>query len=159
MFDFTLAVGNAKALATCAGVVRLPGFEQAIYAQRVAKMLNHPVVAPFFYRKFPEHSQGKKKIVAGVNHAVIKSFRTEVEAYEFTLTHIVDKADLVLVMVDTYDFHKGLEKFIKVFKKTSGADPSKFMVTIDSGDLLELLMLCSENPRWSWIAENRDSSF
>ena len=60
---FTLAVGNAKALATCAGVVRLPGFEQAIYAQRVAKMLNHPVVAPFFYRKFPEYLQGKKRLL------------------------------------------------------------------------------------------------
>lgn len=135
---FTLATGNAKVLATCAGVVRLPGFEQSIYVQRVAKMLNHPIVAPFFYRKFPEYLKDKKKIVMGVNHAVIKSFTTERDAYEFTLKNMGDKVDLALIMIDTYDLKQGLDIFISVLKDTpTPVDPQKFMITIDSGDLFE----------------------
>lgn len=115
-------------------LVRLPGFEQAIFTQQAAFLLDSPIASPFFYKKFKQYKPSGK-IVANINHAIIKSFTEEREAYRYVLDELLDKANFFYVMIDTYDLKKGLDIFIEEIKKTKPFDRCKIMITIDSGDL------------------------
>jgi nicotinate phosphoribosyltransferase len=115
-------------------LVRLPGFEQGIYTLRAAYLLDSQIGTPFVYRKFPELTP-PSKITSNINHAFIKSFSTEQEAFRYFLDILVKKANFFYVMVDTYELKKGLASFIEEIKKTPNLDRKKVMITIDSGDL------------------------
>lgn len=117
--------------------VRLPGFEQSILALRASFIITNLCFSPLLYRKFPGLVP-PKKISANINHAVIKSFVSERSAYRYIFDELQEKADLIPVMTDTYDFKKGLDIFIEELQKTEKVDPKKFLITIDSGDLKEL---------------------
>ncbi len=133
-----LAKGNSASSVSSGSAVRLPGLEHAVYSMRAEKILKHPIVTPVFYRKFPEYLTDKRHTVVNVNHAVIKSFPTEPEAFEYVLSELGTKGDLFLVMIDTYDIYNGIENFIKAIKSHPQIQRNKFMVTIDSGDIYKL---------------------
>lgn len=130
-----LAAQNKK-LAVGAGV-RLPGFEQSIIALRGGYLVSGVSVSPLLHRKFP-NIKPPQKIAANINHAVIKSFKNERSAYRYVFDELQDKASMIPVMVDTFDFKKGLDIFIEELKKTKSVNLKSFLVTIDSGDLKEL---------------------
>lgn len=115
-------------------LARLPGFEQGIYAIRDAYLLESKIGNPFLYRKFPELTPNNK-IASNINHAFIKSFSTEREAFRYFLDNLISKADFFFVMTDTYELKKGLATFIEEINKTPGLDRKKIMMTIDSGDI------------------------
>lgn len=115
-------------------LARLPGFEQGVYPIRDAYLLESQIGNPFLYRKFSELTPSNK-ITSNVNHAFIKSFSTERQAFRYFLDVLVKKANFFFVMTDTYEMKKGLEIFIEEIKKTPDLDRKKVMMTIDSGDL------------------------
>ncbi|MEK7652909.1 MAG: hypothetical protein AAB358_00275 [Patescibacteria group bacterium] len=121
-------------------IVRLPGFEQGVISQEIGYILNSPNVSPFFYKRFSKYQKPTGKYSININHAFIKSFKTERSAYRYALDVLVSNASLMTVMTDTYNFEKGLDIFIEEIKKTknkSSVDPKKFFICIDSGDLLK----------------------
>lgn len=115
-------------------LARLPGFEQGVYPIRDAYLLESQIGNPYLYRKFPELTPSNK-ITSNVNHAFIKSFSTERQAFRHFLDVLVKKANFFFVMADTYEIKKGLAIFIEEIKKTPNLDRKKVMMTIDSGDL------------------------
>lgn len=115
-------------------LVRLPGFEQGIYALRAASLLNSKISSPYFYKKFDQYDP-PSKLTANINHAMIKSFPAEREAYRYVLDKLLEKAEFFFVMIDTYELKKGLEIFIEEIKKTKDFDHDKIMITVDSGDI------------------------
>ncbi len=129
-------IASGDTLFYAGSLVRLPGFEQGLFALRAPYLLNSPNSSPLFYRKFPQYTP-PGKITANINHAVIKSFPTERSAYRYVLDVLIDKANFFFVMVDTYDLKKGLDIFIEEIKKTKNLDGTKLMITIDSGDIKE----------------------
>lgn len=115
---------------------RLPGFEQSIWITRAGTLFGTPPgFYPLFYRKFPETKMSKPS--ANINHAFVKSFPRERDAFRYVFDELQSKFDLFLVMVDTYGLKHGLDLFIEEAKKTKDFKPELFMVTLDSGDLLE----------------------
>lgn len=116
-------------------MMRLPGIEQGYYVAKDAFLLGSPPVSPLIYKKFPRYEPQDNKITANLNHAVIKSFPTEREAYRYIFDELDDKINMASVMVDTYDAKKGLEIFIEEFKKRRELDQKKFFVAIDSGEI------------------------
>jgi len=133
-----LATGKSKSSASGSGAVRLASMEHAMYSLRACKILGQPIVCPIFYKKFPEYLDDKRKVIINVNHAVIKSFESEVVAYQYILSELTDRMDMISVMIDTYDTEKGLDLFIAEIKKRPKLDLKKLAVTIDSGDIQEL---------------------
>lgn len=117
-------------------LARLPGFEQGVYPIRDAYLLESQIGNPYLYRKFPELTSSNK-ITSNINHAFIKSFPTERQAFRHFLDVLVKKANFFFVMTDTYEMKKGLATFIEEIKKTPDLDRKKVMMTIDSGDLKE----------------------
>lgn len=115
-------------------LVRLPGFEQGIWPLRAAFLLDSANSSPFFFRKFPEFDP-PNKITANINHAVIKSFPTERDAYRYVLDELVHTSNFLYIMVDTYDLRTGLDIFINEVKMTPTLDMKKIMLTIDSGNI------------------------
>jgi nicotinate phosphoribosyltransferase len=119
--------------------VRLPGFEQAVWNIRANYLLGHTHTVPFTpqtYRKFPE-LKPSGKFSANINHAFIKSFPTERDAFRYMFDVLQPNTGLFLVMIDTYGLRHGLEVFIEEAKKTQILEVKKFMISIDSGDVLE----------------------
>lgn len=118
-------------------MVRLPGFEQGVYSTRSALLLGGPVIAPTAHKMFPE-VKPTGKLTVNINHAFIKSFPSEREAYSYVLREILPIANFISVMIDTYDLKKGLDIFIAEIMNADNVDFSKFMICIGSGDLYEL---------------------
>ncbi|MFA6392214.1 MAG: hypothetical protein WCW66_05740 [Patescibacteria group bacterium] len=118
-------------------LARLPGFEQGYYSIKDAYLLDSPIGNPFLFRKFPELTP-PNTITSNINHAFIKSFPTERQAFRYFLDVLVEKANFFFVMTDTYEIKKGLAIFIEEIKKTPNLDRKKMMMTIDSGDLKQL---------------------
>lgn len=119
------------------GVVRLPGFEQGIESVRSGLLFNSPIFTPLVHRKFAS-IKVVPGITANVNHAFIKSFKSEREAFSFALNSLMGKAAMISFMVDTYDFNRGLEIFIEELKKLpnlTSKERSKFDVVVDSGNI------------------------
>ncbi len=116
-------------------VTRIPGFEQSIFASKTAFFFDaFPHVAPIFTRKFPEFPP-PSKFTVNVNHAVIKSFPSEKEAFQYALKELLPGAASMNVMVDTYHFEHGLSLFIRELSHIGKNDWRRVIVTIDSGDL------------------------
>jgi nicotinate phosphoribosyltransferase len=132
-----LATGSSKSSASGSGAVRLASMEHAMYSLRACKILGQPIVCPIFYKKFPEYLNDKRKVIININHAVIKSFESEVAAYQYVLSELTNRTDMISVMIDTYDTEKGLDLFIAEIKKRPKLDLKKLAVTIDSGDIQE----------------------
>lgn len=119
-------------------IVRLPGFEQGIEVLRSAFLLgaNNGAI-PSFFRKF-KRDIAVDKIYTNINHAFIKSFNTEREAFRYVLDVLLEKKMLFWVMVDTYEIKNGLDIFIREIKATPKVDYKRFMITVDSGNVKEL---------------------
>lgn len=120
-------------------VVRLPGFEQGIYPPRSCQLIDQSIVVPYFYLKFPQYlNKTGRKTIVNINHAFVKSFDTEILAFDFVFKELLNNADEFWFMTDTYNFKNGLKNLIETIKKFPGTDPKKFFVAIDSGDILKL---------------------
>lgn len=116
--------------------VRLPGFEQGLWNTRDAFILGSPVYSPILYKKFPVY-KSPGKVNGTINHAMIKSFVSEREAFSYVFDNILDDVGHLFIMVDTYDFKKGLNTFIEEVKKRPGMPSHKLLILLDSGDLSE----------------------
>ncbi|MEO8637743.1 MAG: hypothetical protein ABI430_02485 [Candidatus Taylorbacteria bacterium] len=127
-----MATGNDKYMSGT--VVRLPGFEQGLWNIREAYILGSPQYTPLFYKKFPQYKPSGK-IGANINHAFIKSFGSEREAFRYFFDNILKKCDSVFVMIDTYEIENGLKIFIEEARKVTDFGMAKLMITIDSGDI------------------------
>lgn len=114
-----------------AGVMRAPGFENALKVQRLSYICGSQAIIPFAKQHFGI-KQGKPSI--GFYHAVIKSFNTEKEAYRHFFPYI-DKFGITTSMVDTYDIKSGIENWIAVEKEARQMGKTLGWVSIDSGDV------------------------
>ncbi|MFC1623648.1 hypothetical protein ACFL05_00825 [Patescibacteria group bacterium] len=130
-------VTEGRAMFISGAMVRLPGFEQGYYSAKDAHILGSSPTSPFIYRKHKEQKPKTSKLTINFNHAVIKSFSTERDAFTYIFDNLAERVNICSVMVDTYDLEKGLEIFIEEFKKRKNIDPKKFFVTVDSGDIAE----------------------
>lgn len=119
------------------GTARLPGIEQASFSVRDSYIFTGLTPTPLFYKVFSDNIP-PQKYFANVNHAVIKSFPTEREAYCYVLDELIKKADHLSVMIDTYEIYKGLEIFIEELKKRSNDNYDKLYLVVDSGNLIEI---------------------
>lgn len=117
-------------------LVRLSSFDHGMWSMRSANILGSIIASPIFYKKF-DHIEAPAKITGNINHAVIKSFPKERDAYRYVLDNLIEKANFFYVMVDTYDLKIGLQTFIEEMIKTDNFDPAKVMITIDSGNIQE----------------------
>jgi len=117
--------------------VRLPGFEQGYYSAKDAYLLGSSTVTPLIFRKHQEFKPQTGKLTVNFNHATIKSFPTERDAYTYIFDNLAERIELCSVMVDTYDSKRGLEIFIEEFKKRRNLDVKKFLISVDSGDIAE----------------------
>lgn len=101
-------------------------------------LCNNDIVYPSMFTQYPNLDYVKSRTV-NLNHAFIKSFHSEEEAFVFGLDKINDFG-VFTIMTDTYDYKKGLETLIKVIfdKKINENNDllSKIYVIIDSGDIL-----------------------
>jgi nicotinate phosphoribosyltransferase len=121
---------------TCLGVagLRAQSFESALKCARaayiagaiggnsvptVARKLEIPLIQP----------------LTVAYHAVIKSFKTEIEAMRVMANLYKGKISL---MVDTYDFKEGVRNAITVARELKEKGQSLYGIMIDSGDLYEL---------------------
>lgn len=106
--------------------------------------LTHPlakndIIYPSIFTQYPNLPNLTEGTI-NLNHAFIKSFHTEEEAFIFGLDKINDFG-VFTIMTDTYDYKKGLDTLIKVIfeKKIHESDAmlAKIYVIIDSGDIFE----------------------
>lgn len=123
------------ALIATDGTTRLPGLEQITFSVRSSYLFTGLVPTPLFYKLFPQYKP-PRKFFANINHAVVKSFPSEREAYRYALDEVYNKADHLSVMIDTYDVNKGLEIFIEELNRDRNRDYSKLFLVVDSGDLV-----------------------
>ncbi len=106
--------------------------------------ITHPlckndIVYPSIFKQYPNLKDVDSKVV-NLNHAFIKSFETEEDAFIFGLDKIND-FDVFTIMTDTYDYKNGLKRLIKViYDKKINLNKkllSKIYVIVDSGDILQ----------------------
>ena len=115
---------------------RLPGFEQGAWTIRAGALMGSPNgFYPMVYRKYPDTPLTGPRV--NINHAFVKSFPTEREAFRYVLDNLKSKFEQFLVMVDTYGLERGLGQFIAESKKTKDFKQELFMISLDSGDLLK----------------------
>lgn len=117
-----------------AGAMRVSSFENIVKIQRLSYILNSIIAMPYFGYRF---GVGKRKPAIGFYHALIKSFANEIEAYKHFLPHTADFG-MSTSMVDTYDIATGIENWITVEKEARKDGKSLGMISIDSGDVLEV---------------------
>ncbi len=102
-------------------------------------LCNNDIVYPSIFIQYPKLENVTSRTV-NLNHAFIKSFDSEEDAFVFGLDKINDFG-VFTIMTDTYDYKKGLESLMKViFDKKIHLDSkllSKIYVIIDSGDIFE----------------------
>lgn len=121
-----LAAGK-KILVVTAPVVRAHANEASLKFGRAAYMLGSPsTLVPAFARKF---NLPPYKLNIKAYHAFIKSFPTELEAMR-----AASKAfSPIGLMVDTYDFKKGVANAITVAKEANAQGRAVSALVIDSG--------------------------
>lgn len=117
-----------------AGAMRAFGFENVVKIQRLSYILGSIIAMPYFGYRF---GVGKRKPAIGFYHALIKSFANEIEAYKHFLPHTADFG-ISTSMVDTYDIKTGIENWIRVEKEARKEGKTLGLVSIDSGDVLEV---------------------
>lgn len=102
-------------------------------------LCNNDIVYPSIFTQYPNLDNVTSRTV-NLNHAFIKSFDSEEDAFVFGLDKINDFG-VFTIMTDTYDYKKGLAALIKViFDKKIHENKDllpKIYVIIDSGDILE----------------------
>lgn len=130
-------ITEGRCMFVSGATVRLPGFEQGYYSVRDAYLLGSSTVTPLIYRMHSEFKPKTGKITANFNHATIKSFPTERDAFAYIFDNLVERINLCSVMVDTYDSKRGLAIFIEEFKKRKNLDQKIFLISVDSGDIAE----------------------
>lgn len=120
-------------------VNRVPSFEASYFQMRAGLLVNgSPGAVPLTYKKFPELTPDPKKVFFNVNHAVIKSFETERMAFNYVFTNLIGKLESAWMMIDTYDYRKGILNYIDEVKKVPGIDQRSLYIGIDSGDLSDM---------------------
>src|SRR3989344_3971282 len=98
---------------------------------RLSKMVGIDSSTMSFY----SYKTGDQKTEGwGATHFFIQSFESELEAFRVYAKYRPEKS---LFMLDTYDFEKGLENFIKVAKEVESENKQIRAVLLDSGDQLE----------------------
>lgn len=101
-------------------------------------LCNNDIVYPSIFTQYPSLDKPDLKVV-NLNHAFIKSFDTERDAFMFGLDKIND-FDVFTIMTDTYDYRHGLDNLIDVIYHKEihldRASLSKIYVIIDSGNIL-----------------------
>lgn len=117
-----------------AGAMRTFGFENVVKIQRLSYILGSIIAMPYFGYRF---GVGKRKPAIGFYHALIKSFANEIEAYKHFLPH-TENFGISTSMVDTYDIKQGIENWIEVEKEARKAGKTLGLVSIDSGNVLEV---------------------
>lgn len=117
-----------------AGGMRANGFENLLKLHRLAYILGSRVTMPTLLQKFGIEEE--MNLVLTINHALIKAFPSETEAYEAILNHTNAQAGL-LTMIDTYNLEKGIEYFIQAEKEAEQNGRKIPFIFLDSGDLLE----------------------
>lgn len=117
-----------------AGAMRTFSFENVVKIQRFSYILGSIIALPYFGYKF---GVGKRKPAIGFYHALIKSFADEKGAYRHFLPHTANFG-ISTSMVDTYNYKTGIENWIKVEKEARKQGKTLGLVSIDSGDVLEI---------------------
>lgn len=117
-----------------AGAMRAFSFESVVKIQRLSYILESIIAMPYFGYRF---GVGKRKPAIGFYHALIKSFANEEEAYKHFLPHTADFG-ISTSMIDTYDIKTGIENWIKVEKEARKEGKTLGLVSIDSGNVLEI---------------------
>lgn len=117
-----------------AGAMRTFGFENVLKIQRIAYLLNSPMVVPYASYHF---GVGDRKPSIGFYHALIESFPSEEEAYKHFLPW-TEGFGISTSMVDTYDIKQGIQNWIRVEKEARKRGKSLGAVSIDSGNVFEI---------------------
>lgn len=122
---------SAKDKTIASSHVRSHGMESGIKSIRLSKMVGIDSSTMSFY----SYKTGDQKTEGwGATHFFIQSFESELEAFRVYAKYRPEKS---LFMLDTYDFEKGLENFIKVAKEVESENKQIRAVLLDSGDQLE----------------------
>ncbi len=118
----------------CIGItgIRSHGFESSMKCYRASYIAGTIGTAsiPGFAIKY---NLAYKKALTNAYHALIKSFPSELEAMRCICTMF---GGIVSLMVDTYDFEKGMQNAIIVGKELKKNGKNLHGIMIDSGDLL-----------------------
>ncbi len=129
---------NGKRVSPAVAVVRGQGFEQVIIGQKAAFITGDASpIQPNFYKRTKEADKGNYFFQPNINHATIKSFNTEREAYKIAIKEVVPKTQMVTIMVDTYNMKKGLKTLIEEMKHLTRKEQEKIRIPIDSGDIIK----------------------
>ncbi len=121
--------GKGKRM-TGPGGIRAHSFESGMKASRAAYIAGFSQVLPAFYRKYRLEQQPP---IVVAYHAYIKSFPTEIEA----MREITEMFPVATLMVDTYDFNKGVDNAITVALELKQKNKQLVAIMIDSGDLYQ----------------------
>jgi nicotinate phosphoribosyltransferase len=116
-----------------ASAMRAFSFENVLKIQRYSYLLGAAVHVP--YASYHFGIKGRKPAI-GFYHALIKSFRSEEEAYRHFLPW-TEGFSISTSMVDTYNIKTGINNWIKVEKEARQKGQSLGAVSIDSGDVFE----------------------
>ncbi len=141
--NIRVKIASRDTLYFSGALVRMSSFDHGMWSMRSAHLLGSIIASPIFYKKIKEIAP-PTKITANINHALIKSFPSERQAYRHVLDNMLNRANFLYVMVDTYDLKIGLDILIEEIKKTPNFEPNKLMITIDSGDIQSLAFYVRE---------------
>lgn len=131
-----LAAGHKK-VAPGVNVVRAAGFEQVIICQKASFLSGDAsTTQPNFFKENRDFLVDKLFFQPNINHATIKSYSSEKEAFQVALRDILPQSQMLQIMIDTYNLRNGLKTLIAEVKKIPKKERGKLMVPIDSGDLL-----------------------
>ncbi len=116
-------------------VTRSQGFESSLKCMRGLYMVggNPSSSQLFFWKKYG--LEAPKKVLNALTHAFIKSFPSEIEAMRAFISEFPN--DEAVVLVDTYDFEKGVDNLIIVSEEMRKSGGKVAMLYIDSGDLIK----------------------
>lgn len=132
-----IAAGK-KMVAPGVNVARSQGFEQVIICQKASFLTGDAsTTQPNFYKENKEFLTGNLYFQPNINHATIKSYSTEKEAFQAAIRDILPTAPMLQIMIDTYDLRKGLGTLIEEVKKLPKNQQQKLKIPIDSGDLIK----------------------
>lgn len=127
MIRAKIACGNKRFIG--AGGMRISSFEAGIKASRAAYIAGSDGGFPGFYQKY---NLQPPPLSINAYHAVIKSFPSELDAFRASARLFPNQARL---MVDTYDFEKGIANTITVAHELKEKGQHIAAINIDSGNL------------------------
>jgi nicotinate phosphoribosyltransferase len=111
------------------GVIRGQSFESIMKCSRSSYLVGSIINCPAFSLKY--NIPIIENPVVNAYHAYIKSMSSELEA----MREITKEYKNVFLMVDTFNFDKGIENAIKVAKELEQRNQKLLGIVIDSGDL------------------------